>query len=378
MNKPSPANDAITNRLTPEIIQEVRKGPTPSSLDHIRRMTDDTGLLQHASFTLPNRIHGYCTDDNARGVVAMIQYYSMYPDPEALRLLNIYLSFIFHAQQPDGMFYNLMSYDRRWLSQEPDHDGLSRSLWAIGTAIAKPVMPEMVDVLRGLFERSVEHVNELSPRSRAYAIFGMRQYMVQFPDNRQIRNALTAAADFLVDLLSHADGDWSWFEDILCYDNAAMPHALFEAYMLTGHEPYLKAAVRSCDFLLSHTYNGKHFSFIGCNGWFCRGKTRAQFDQQPLDAMETVRMLRTAFTVTGNRLYRQLQTKAFNWFLGENDLSMPLYDSRTGGCFDGLMQDRVNLNQGAESTLSFILAFLNSPDEGHCVQTQSSRTPHIG
>lgn len=337
--------------------------PEPS-LEHVRRLTDDTGLLQHATFTLANRDHGYCTDDNARAVVAMTHYYAQYPDSEALRLLNTYLSFVYHAQQPDGTFYNFMSYDRHWLQKEPDHDGLCRVLWALGTAIGQPVRPEMIPILKEMFDRSVTLINQQSPRSRAYAIFGMRQYLKQFPGASDIKRYLHTAADFLLGLLDHAQDDWMWFEDVLCYDNASLPHALFEAYLVTENEPYLNAAVKTCDFLLKHTYCDDHFSFIGCNGWFTRGQPAARFDQQPLDAMETVRMLKTAFEATGNPLYKKLQKKAFNWFLGENDLSIPLYDFRTRGCCDGLMQNGVNQNQGAESTLSFMLALLTIL-EGH-------------
>lgn len=351
--KPGLAKDSL---LLPEI-------PEPS-LEHLRRISDDTGLLQHASFTLVNRSHGYCTDDNARGVVAMTCYYAQYPDSDALRLLHTYLSFICHAQQPDGTFYNFMTYDRRWLRQEPDHDGLCRVLWALGTVIARPPQPEMIPVLKELFDRSVSHVNQLSPRSRAYAIFGMRQYLKQFPGASDIKRCLHTAAEFLLHLLDNARDDWMWFEDLLCYDNAALPHALFDAFLVTQHKPYLEAAVKTCDFLLKHTYCNDHFSFIGCNGWFCKGQSPARFDQQPLDAMETVRMLKTAYEATANPFYKKLQRKAFNWFLGENDLSMPVYDFRTRGCCDGLTQHGVNLNQGAESTLSFILALLTIL-EGH-------------
>jgi hypothetical protein len=308
----------------------------------------------------------------------MTQYHAQYPDPEALRLLNLYLSFICHAQRPDGTFYNLMTYDRQWVDDEPDHDGLSRSLWAIGTVIARPPQPQIIPILKDIFDRSIPLVNRLSPRSRAYAIFGMSQYLRRFPGASEIKRCLHTAAEFLLGLLSHATEDWMWFEDILCYDNAALPHALFEAWLVTRHEPYLQAAVRTCDFLLSHTWCGDRFSFIGCNGWFCKGQTPARFDQQPLDAMETVRMLRTACEATSNPRYRTLQKKAFNWFLGENDLSVPLYDFRTRGCCDGLTPGGVNLNQGAESTLSFLLALLNILESGAAPrQPQASPRPKI-
>ncbi|MCE5186571.1 MAG: glycosyltransferase family 4 protein [Planctomycetaceae bacterium] len=359
------------DRRSGSISQEI---PEPC-LDHLLRMTDDTGLLQHASFTLANRTHGYCTDDNARAVVAMSHYYAQYQDPLAMRLLNTYLSFICHAQQPDGSFCNVMSYDRRWLKSETRHDALCRSLWAIGTVIAHPPQPEMILILKEAFDRAMVHVPELSPRSKAYAIFGMRQYLTQFPGATEIKWSLYACADFLLHLLDHADEDWMWFEDVICYDNAALPHALFAAYLASQHRPYLDAAVKTCGFLLKHTYKEDHFSFIGCNGWFCKGEAAARFDQQPLDAMETVRMLQTAAAATSDPTYQTLQKKAFDWFMGHNDLSVPLYDFRTGGCYDGLMSNGVNLNQGAESTLSFLLALLSILESRTVHQPAVKRQP---
>ncbi|MBL7215929.1 MAG: glycosyltransferase [Phycisphaerae bacterium] len=333
--------------------------PEPS-LDHLQDLTDDTGLIQHAAFMLPNRNHGYCIDDNARGVIAMAKYYTQYSSPEVLRLFRIYLSFTCHAQRQDGTFHNFMGYDRCWIDPEPAHDGLGRALWAFGSVIANPPLPELVHVIKDLFDKSAPHISSISPRGKAYAIFGMQQYLTQFPGASDIKRYMHTAAEDLVELYEkNQKKDWQWFENILCYDNAVLPYALFEAYLTTGNQTYLETATKTSDFLLEKTFSGEHFSFIGCNGWFRYKGARARFDQQSLEAVSTVMMCGGAYLATDNPNYLKLQKKAFGWFLGENDLSLPLYDFRTKGCSDGLQKNGANLNQGAESMLSFLMALLN-------------------
>lgn len=333
--------------------------PEPS-LEHLKNITDDTGLIQHAKFMLPDRNHGYCTDDNTRAVVAMVKYYTQYSDREALRLFNIYLSFICHAQREDGTFHNFMTYDRRWIEPEPDHDALGRALWALGTSLQDPPYEELIPIIKDFFDRSLRHIPQLSLRSKAYSIFGMRCYLKQFPGASDVKRDIQNASDALVkSFTQHSDKQWVWFENIITYDNAVLPHALFEAYMTTSIETYLEIATDTCDFLLESTLNGDHFSFVGCNGWFPKGGPKAQFDQQALEAVSTAMMLRAAYEATDNPNYLKMQKKAFDWFLGDNDLSIPLYDFRTKGCSDGLERNGVNLNQGAESMLSYLLALLS-------------------
>lgn len=332
--------------------------PEPA-LDHLINMTDDTGLVQHAKYTLADRNHGYCTDDNARAVVAMVKYYQQYHSPEVLRLLNIYLAFLCHAQRHDGTFHNFMHYDRRWMNPEPHHDGLGRGLWALGSVIKHPPLIQMIPIVKSMFDLSISHINTLSPRGKAYAILGMREYLKQFPGASEIKRCLCQAAESLAQLYRNTQtSDWQWYESTLIYDNAVLSHGLFEAYLSTGFEEYLDIATKTCDFLLEHTFTGNHFSFIGCNGWYPKGGQKAQFDQQPLEAMSTVMMLAGAYEATDNPNYLLLQKKVFDWFMGDNDLSIPLYDFRTKGCADGLMKNGINMNQGAESLLSFLISLL--------------------
>ena len=332
--------------------------PEPS-LEHLIKLTDSTGLYQHAKFTIPNREYGYCTDDNARGVIAMTRYYAQYPEPEALKLLDIYLSFIIHSQNGDGSIKNMMNFERTWFKKEAKSDAFGRVLWAFGTVMAKPPTPLYLSIIKDCFDKSVEHIQKQLPKGMAYSILGMCDYLKQFPGASEIKRQLELAADGLVTQYEESHyPDWQWFEDALTYDNAVLPNAMFVAGQACDNKKYIALAEKTCEFLLANTFNGKHFSFVGCNNWYEHGGTRASFDQQPIEAAGMVMMLRAAYDATLNDRFLTLQRKAFDWFLGRNDLHIPLYDFRTKGCNDGLMSDGVNINQGAESTLSFLLSLL--------------------
>jgi hypothetical protein len=331
--------------------------PEPS-LKHLKNLTDYTGLYQHARGTIPYREEGYCTDDNARAVIVAAMYYARHPEPQALELFNIYLSFILHSQNSNGSVKNLMSFDRTWLKDEPGSDALGRVLWALGMVLANPPSSAHLPTIKDYFDNSTGHINKQSPRGKAYSILGISGYLKQFPQADDIKRQMETAADNLIaQYEENKYPDWQWFDGALTYDNAIFPYALFVAASVLESK-YLEVAEKTSEFLLTNTFNGSHFSFIGCQGWYKRGGKRAAFDQQPIEAASTVMMLRAAYDATGNNRFLMLQRKAFQWFLGENDLHIPLYDSETKGCSDGLMSDGANPNQGAESTLSFLLSLL--------------------
>jgi glycosyltransferase involved in cell wall biosynthesis len=332
--------------------------PEPS-LDHMRRLTDDTGIFQHANFTVPDRKNGYSTDDNARALIATTKHHAQYSEQEALRLFDIYLSFVMYAQGSDGSVRNFMNFDRTWRTNESSSDSLGRILWALGTVMAKPPLPAHLSITKECFDNSVKNVEKLGLRGMAYSILGMSDYLKQFPGASDIKRYLTITADRLAGSYEkHCVPDWQWFEHKLTYDNAVLPHALFVAGLVLDNKRYTEIAKKSCEFLLTNTYNDEHFSFIGCKGWYKRDGTRASFDQQPIEAASTVMMLNAAYEATKDGKFLMLQRKAFDWFLGENDLHIPLYDFRTKGCYDGLGAGGVNINQGAESILSFLLGLM--------------------
>jgi glycosyltransferase involved in cell wall biosynthesis len=327
------------------------------SLQHLEKLTDDTGLCQHAKFTIPNRNYGYCTDDNARAVILMIKYYAQFAQPDTFDLLDNYLSFIMYSQTNDGHIRNFMNYERQWMLNEPQSDAIGRFIWALGAVMDASPKPNYISIVKDYFDRSAVHIPELSPRNTAYAILGMSEYLKQFPGASDIKRKMINASDKLIKLFKKSNKDWRWFEDSLSYDNAILCNALFEAALTFG-DKYLNTAEQSCKFLIDKTYTGSHFSFVGCKGWYPKGGKKANFDQQPVEAAGTVLMLKKAYQATRNKQYLKLQRKAFDWFLGENDLHIPLYDFKTKGCYDALTSSGINLNQGAESTLSFLLALL--------------------
>jgi len=254
-------------------------------------------------------------------------------------------------------------------------------LWALGAIMSDPPVPQCLPIIKDCFDRSVRHVPVLSPRGRAYALFGMADYLRQFPGASDIKRYFALAADSLLWQFEQChDARWVWFEDTLSYDNAALPQAMFVAAQVTGETKYLDVARQTCQFLLDNTMQDGHFSFIGCDGWYPRGGERAAFDQQPIEAVGTALMLRAAYEATGEIQWLRLQRLAFDWLLGRNDLGIPLYDFRTKGCADGLHRTGVSLNQGAESLVSFLLSLLHVVESSHHAepkaleQTESSPT----
>jgi hypothetical protein len=337
------------------------------SLEHIQRLTDDTGLFQHAKFTIPLRSQGYTTDDNARALIVATRYYALNHDEESLRLLDKYLAFILHSHNDDDTVRNFMNFDRTWMKNEPANDAFGRVIWAFGELLAQPPSEIYVPLAKERIDIAMTHIEKQSPRGIVYSILGLAGYLKQFPEANNIRQYLRKTAEAFVQRYEeNKQTDWPWFEDTLTYDNAIIPCALFTAAIALNESKFLNVARQTCDFLLANTYTGDpstalgtgHFSFVGCLGWFPREGTKAQFDQQPIEAAGTILMLNAAYQATKNEKYLSLRQKAFDWFLGENDLGVPLYDSKTKGCSDGLGAEGVSLNQGAESTLSFLLGLL--------------------
>ncbi len=351
--RPAPAaKAALDTHISVADLPELR-------LDHFLRLTDGTGMLQHAVHTVPDHRHGYCTDDNSRALEAMVRLYRQRKDAISLRLIDVYFSFLLHARRTDGTFNNFMSFDRRFLAPVQSEDATARTIEALGALIAWPPMPSLAQLARTLFKDAVA-AGSFSLRGRAYEILGLADYLRGFPDDLDMRREMALAADEIMRTYqSTATADWQWFEDQMVYDNAVLPHALFVASLVLKNDSFRTVAVNTCQFLLSASYDGDHFSFVGCDGWYPKDGEKARFDQQPVDAAAMVRMLRAAFDATADTRYLELKRKAFNWFLGENDGHIALFDFVSKGCFDGLMSDGVNANQGAESLISYTLAHLS-------------------
>jgi len=338
-------------------------------LDHIRALTDDTGILQHAIFTIPNRAEGYTTDDNARALMFTVLLQQLGADPLAnSQSVNPdwpfrYLAFLQHAFHAEKKrFRNFLGYDRCWLEEAGSEDSHGRALWALGTVLARSTNRGLRGAAGRLFEVSLPAVVEFySPRACAYALLGIQEYLHSYPEDRDAIHVRSSLAERLLAMYeSIRRPDWKWFEDIVAYGNARLPEALLVVGAACGHERMISAGLEALDWLMNaqRCQTNGHFVPIGSQGFYRQDGERARFDQQPIEAAGAVSACLEAYRVTGEGRWRSQAWSAFNWFLGDNDLQLPLYDSVTGGCRDGLHPDRANENQGAESTLSFLMALL--------------------
>ncbi len=333
-------------------------------LNHLNRMTDDTGMLQHAVFAVPNHHEGYATDDNARALIVSILVEQLGTNgAEAKKLASRYLAFLWLAfNSANGRFRNFLSYERHWQEPQGSEDSHGRALWALGTAINQTVDEGLRGLAGRLFELAVPAVTAFtSPRAWAFSLFGIQAYLDRFPGDRAAQRQRDALADKLLNIyrVTQTPG-WNWFEDSLAYSNARLPQALLLAGSRTSDGQLLAAGLESLEWLATQQRCGVngHFVPIGSQGFYCKAGEKARFDQQPVEASATVSACLEAYRATGDEHWRSQAWAAFNWFLGDNDLKAALYDSSTGGCRDGLHPDRANKNQGAESTLSFLMALL--------------------
>jgi glycosyltransferase involved in cell wall biosynthesis len=342
--------------------QQVRELP-PLRLDHLARMTDSTGLFQHAIFTVPNFSEGYCTDDNARAFILAVLLDELETELERARTLaTTYAGFLNYAFDPKSKrFHNHMSFDRRWLDEQGSEDCHARAIWALGFGVGRSPYRSFQVMAGQLFAQALPAVSEFtSPRAWAFSLIGIHEYLRRLSGDRaanQTREALTAR---LMDLFQKAaHPDWPWFEEELSYDNAKLPHALILTGRATGQQPVFECGLQALRWLAEvQTSEYGHFRPIGSNGFYRRGGTRARFDQQPIEAQAMVSACLEAYRATSDYFWYEQAQRAFDWFLGWNDLGLEVYSPNTGGCRDALHVDRVNGNQGAESTLAFLLSVM--------------------
>ena len=343
---------SITNFELPEL-----------KLDHLKTLTDDTGILQHATHTIPDRIHGYCTDDNARAlmVATMSRKYmptdNMYLDS----LSNQYLSFLLYAFNDETeRFHNFMSYSRQWMEEVGSEDAHGRALWGLGKAVAfldNPGQLAMTTTLFSMALKAAEHFN--SPRAIAFSLVGIHAYLQKFSGASEVRRIRETLADRLFNQFkNNAAKSWPWLESTLNYANGKLPHALLLSGQWMQRSDMIDMGLKSLEWLLTIQTEKGHFVPIGNKGWYEKGGLRARFDQQPVEANAMIEACVEAFNITRDKIWIDSSVMCFNWFLGHNDLNMPLYDAKTGGCRDGLMADGINQNEGAESTLAWLLSLM--------------------
>jgi glycosyltransferase involved in cell wall biosynthesis len=334
-------------------------------LDHLCRMTDSTGILEHAVFVVPNYPEGYTTDDNARALIVaiLLEELGVSVPAGSADLASRYLAFLWLAFEPvTKRFRNCLSYERQWQEPEGSEDSHGRALWGLGTVLGRSKDAGLRGAAGRLFELAIPAAVEFrSPRACAFTLLGLQEYLDSFPGDRAALNASDALANRLLHLYrAHHSGDWHWFENVLAYSNARLPQALIRAGVRNANQEMLAVGLESLEWLGTiHRCEVKgHFVPIGSQGFYSRKTEKARFDQQPVEACAAVSACLQAYRATGKSRWRKDAWSAFNWFLGDNDLQIALYDASTGGCRDGLHADRANENQGAESTLSFLMALL--------------------
>jgi glycosyltransferase involved in cell wall biosynthesis len=335
----------------------------PLKLDHLHHLTDQTGILQHAMFTIPNYREGYTTDDNARALMVSVLLEEL-GNEEAVDLANRYLAFTWYAFNTETRrFRNFMDYQRNWLEESGSDDSHGRALLALGIVLGRSNTPALHNMASRVFQQSLLAILETtSPRAWAFALIGIHEYLSRFAGDRRVTQVQEELAGRLLALYkANQRGGWNWFEDKLTYCNAALSHAI----LLCGHSmpnpEMIEVGLASLDWLatLQHSdTEGKHFVPIGSNGFYHQGGERALFDQQPVEVQAMISACLQAYRLTGNSHWHMEARRAFEWFLGRNDLHLPVYDPTTGGCRDGLHPDRPNENQGAESTLAFLQSLL--------------------
>ncbi len=330
------------------------------SLEHIIRLTDDTGIVQHARYSIPNLKEGYCTDDNARALITTIMAYRQEEDPEAFRLIGIYLKFLMYMQNEDGTFRNFLSFDRKFLDEKGTEDSFGRSVWALGYLIHYPPNEVLFQIGREMFEKALPNIDNIkSIRAIAFCIIGLAFFLYRYPDNERCAQIMKKQAQLLVSAYkSERTEDWHWFESVIAYANGMIPLALLHSYKVLRNEEYKTIALEALAFLERTKFKNDYLSVIGSNGWYPKDGKPALAAQQPVNAMGMVLLYHTAYSLTKDRSFLEKMYLAYNWFLGENFLRMPLYDFETKGCNDGLEKDRVSRNQGAESTLAFSIAHM--------------------
>jgi len=335
------------------------------NLSHFRKLTTDFGMIQFSKINQPDRESGYTIDDNARALIAICQQYELTRREKELRYIETYLDFIVFCQQGNGWFLNYVDDRHNFTAQNNEcnlEDANGRAIWSLGYLISmSELLPAELHLkAENAMEKALAHAEQFtSPRAIAFAIKGLHYYNTA-NDSRAVRLLVKKLADRLAQMyFAEAAPDWQWFESYLTYANSVLPEAMLMAYIETHEETYREVAQRTFDFLIEQTFTGDNdIKVISNRNWFVRGGTKNHFGEQPIDVAYSILALSQFYQHFHNEDYLIKMESAFDWFLGRNHLGQIIYNPCTGGCYDGLEETSVNLNQGAESTVSYLLARL--------------------
>jgi len=339
-----------------ELLKEISLSPI--NLSYFDMLSDSVGMRQHAIHGVPLLTSGYTLDDNARALIAMLDFGALFRKERANTASIKFLSFMNHMQMPNGWFRNLLSLDRRFDDSGGGGDCFGRAVWACGRTLNSWLNQNQKLNAGKMLERALPNVPKLEElRPIALSLIGLCEAAKSGKEDIALLENVDLLADKMVAALEiNSDENWQWFEDALTYDNARMPQALFAAFQSSGKKRFLEAAEKSFGFLASKTIEGEMFVPVGQDGWFPKNGKKALFDQQPIEAAAMVQAATAGYFATSNDDYKKSALTSFNWFFGGNSLGAAVYDKRIGACFDGLTPKEVNMNQGAESMVEFLLA----------------------
>ncbi|MGZ3763424.1 MAG: glycosyltransferase [Mucilaginibacter sp.] len=330
------------------------------SLAHVLRLTDDTGIVQHAKYGIPNLKEGYCLDDNSRALIMALMAYQRNKNKDAFDILPVYLSYIHYMQTEDGNFRNFLSFNRQYLDEVGSEDSFGRTIWALGYLIGCPASNSYREFAIELFQKSITHFKSLQHlRGIANTIIGLCHYLQMFPTDEGLVDELIRLTNPLIEAYNrNQSDDWQWFEEKMTYDNAILPLSLLHSYEITGNEKVKQIAFKTMAFLDNLTLSNGYLSPVGNDGWHYRGNQFPVFDQQAIETMAMVLMHFQAYQISRRPEHIEKMFLCYKWFLGENTLRAPLYDHETKGCCDGLLPTGINRNQGAESSLAYLISHL--------------------
>lgn len=332
----------------------------PFTLKHVERLTYKTGIVQHALYNIPNLKKGFCIDDNSRALLMTVMACNQLKDPKALELLPNYLSFINYMQNDDGTFRNFLSFNGEYLDEKGSEDSFGRTIWGLGYLLRYSPNTGYLQLSFEIFSKALPNFLKLKEvRSIAFTINGIYHYLKRYPSDEKMMKLLKVLTNKIISRIDKSkDSDWPWFENILTYSNGIVPLALFYSYKLLKNKKTLKSAKKLLKFLEKIKFRNNYLSVIGNNGWYKKGNKPSHFAQQPINATSMVLLFNQAYKVTKDKDYLKKMFTSYLWFLGKNELEIPLYNFDTGGCSDGLESYGVNKNQGAESTLAYLIAHL--------------------
>ncbi|MHC8949787.1 glycosyltransferase family 4 protein [Sphingobacterium hungaricum] len=329
-------------------------------LSHIKRLTNNVGIIQHATYSIPNYKEGYCLDDNARALLLVLASYKDFRDEDSINLISTYLSYMNYVQLDDGRFRNFLSFDNRFLDQEGSDDSFGRAIWSLGYLFKRAPYISYYQIGKEMFFKAIPQFSKLtSIRAIAYTILGITHYLEHQPNDERMLQELRQLIDFMLrEYKAHQSESWQWYERIVSYDNAILPLAMLRSYTYLKDEELKDVGLKTLDFLDEILFTNGYLSAIGNQGWYSEGKKAAKFGQQPIEVTSVVSLYNEVYKLTGKVEYLEKCVHAFQWFSGANDLKLTLFDSETKGCCDGLETHGINRNQGAESTVCFWLSHI--------------------